>query len=71
MELSKYFIQTNIEPERMILCLLLVLTSELRPIIQIDGGKLMSSYINELYRRVIYRNNTNVTCSVIDQHMVD
>ncbi|TYI09268.1 hypothetical protein ES332_A09G060400v1 [Gossypium tomentosum] len=30
----------------------------LRPIIQIDGGKLMSSDINELYRRVIYRNNT-------------
>ncbi|QHN94170.1 DNA-directed RNA polymerase subunit beta' [Arachis hypogaea] len=35
-----------------------VLPPELRPIIQIDGGKLMSSDINELYRRVIYRNNT-------------
>ncbi|KAA8536590.1 hypothetical protein F0562_029068 [Nyssa sinensis] len=34
------------------------LPPELRPIIQIDGGKLMSSDINELYRRVIYRNNT-------------
>ncbi|MBA0556491.1 hypothetical protein Golob_026587, partial [Gossypium lobatum] len=32
--------------------------TELRLIIQIDGGKLMSSDINELYRRVIYRNNT-------------
>ncbi|KAB2018782.1 hypothetical protein ES319_D08G252900v1, partial [Gossypium barbadense] len=30
----------------------------LRPIVQIDEGKLMSSDINELYRRVIYRNNT-------------
>nr|YP_009407251.1 RNA polymerase beta' subunit [Drosera regia]ASA46218.1 RNA polymerase beta' subunit [Drosera regia] len=58
MELAKYFIRTNIEPEWMVLCLLPVLPPELRPIIQLDGGKLMSSDINELYRRVIYRNNT-------------
>nr|YP_009577015.1 RNA polymerase beta [Dichocarpum fargesii]QBK49254.1 RNA polymerase beta [Dichocarpum fargesii] len=58
MELAKHFIRINVEPERMVLCLLPVLPPELRPIIQIDGGKLMSSDINELYRRVIYRNNT-------------
>nr|YP_010304402.1 RNA polymerase beta' subunit [Monoon laui]YP_010352296.1 RNA polymerase beta' subunit [Polyalthia suberosa]ULM62319.1 RNA polymerase beta' subunit [Monoon laui]UOL50416.1 RNA polymerase beta' subunit [Polyalthia suberosa] len=58
MELAKHFIRTNVEPERMVLCLLPVLPPELRPIIQIDGGKPMSSDINELYRRVIYRNNT-------------
>uniref|UniRef100_UPI0030FEC6A1 RNA polymerase subunit beta' n=1 Tax=Dactylicapnos macrocapnos TaxID=54427 RepID=UPI0030FEC6A1 len=58
MQLAKHFIRTNVEPERMVLCLLPVLPPELRPIIQIDGGKLMSSDINELYRRVIYRNNT-------------
>nr|YP_010450960.1 RNA polymerase beta' subunit [Eleutharrhena macrocarpa]UTV00740.1 RNA polymerase beta' subunit [Eleutharrhena macrocarpa] len=58
MELAKHFIRTNVEPERMVLCLLPVLPPEVRPIIQIDGGKLMSSDINELYRRVIYRNNT-------------
>nr|YP_010690332.1 RNA polymerase beta' subunit [Paeonia sterniana]WBU13958.1 RNA polymerase beta' subunit [Paeonia sterniana] len=58
MELAKHFIRTNIEPEWMVLGLLPVLPPELRPIIQIDGGKLMSSDINELYRRVIYRNNT-------------
>nr|QYH50667.1 RNA polymerase beta' subunit [Aristolochia bracteolata] len=57
-ELAKHFIRTNVEPEWMVLCLLPVLPPELRPIIQIDGGKLMSSDINELYRRVIYRNNT-------------
>nr|ULQ65836.1 RNA polymerase beta' subunit [Flagellaria indica]ULQ65922.1 RNA polymerase beta' subunit [Flagellaria indica] len=57
-ELAKHFIRTNVEPERMVLRLLPVLPPELRPIIQIDGGKLMSSDINELYRRVIYRNNT-------------
>nr|UKB86463.1 RNA polymerase beta' subunit [Campsis grandiflora] len=58
MELAKHFLRTNIEPEWMVLCLLPVLPPELRPIIQIDGVKLMSSDINELYRRVIYRNNT-------------
>nr|QVL26965.1 RNA polymerase beta' subunit [Tectona grandis] len=58
MELAKHFLRTNIEAEWMVLCLLPVLPPELRPIIQIDGGKLMSSDINELYRRVIYRNNT-------------
>nr|YP_010049157.1 RNA polymerase beta' subunit [Meeboldia yunnanensis]QPL15492.1 RNA polymerase beta' subunit [Meeboldia yunnanensis] len=58
MELAKHFIRTNIDPEWMVLCLLPVLPPELRPIVQIDGGKLMSSDINELYRRVIYRNNT-------------
>nr|YP_009535671.1 RNA polymerase beta' subunit [Apostasia shenzhenica]AYJ83687.1 RNA polymerase beta' subunit [Apostasia shenzhenica] len=57
-ELAKHFTRTNVDPEQMVLCLLPVLPPELRPIIQIDGGKLMSSDINELYRRVIYRNNT-------------
>nr|YP_009166596.1 RNA polymerase beta' subunit [Epipremnum aureum]ALB38574.1 RNA polymerase beta' subunit [Epipremnum aureum]QJF46667.1 RNA polymerase beta' subunit [Zantedeschia rehmannii] len=57
MRLAKHFIRTNVEPERMVLCLLPVLPPELRPIIQIDGGNLMSSDINELYRRVIIRNN--------------
>ncbi|KAL5097768.1 hypothetical protein RYX36_002095 [Vicia faba] len=58
MELAKHFIRTNIEPEWMVLCLLPVLPPELRSIIQIDDDKLMNSDINELYRRVIYRNNT-------------
>ncbi|CAN6476541.1 unnamed protein product [Victoria cruziana] len=58
MELAKHFFRTNVEPEWMVLSLLPVLPPELRPIIQIDGGKSVSSDINELYRRVIYRNNT-------------
>ena len=40
-----------------VLCPLPVLPPELRLIIQIDGGKLMTSDINELYKRIIYRNN--------------
>nr|UDZ61164.1 RNA polymerase beta subunit [Limnocharis flava] len=58
MELAKHFIQTNVEPERMVLCLLPVLPPELRPAIRIDGDQLMISHINELYKRVIERNNT-------------
>ncbi|AES79470.1 DNA-directed RNA polymerase subunit beta [Medicago truncatula] len=46
MELVKHFIRTNIEPEWMVLSLLPVLPPELRPIIQIDGGKLMNVFIN-------------------------
>nr|YP_010392058.1 RNA polymerase beta' subunit [Cyananthus lobatus]UPX07667.1 RNA polymerase beta' subunit [Cyananthus lobatus] len=58
MGLAKHFILSNIEPEWMVLCLLPVLPPELRPIFQLEGGKLMSSDINELYRRVIFRNHT-------------
>jgi len=58
MELAKHFIRTNIEPEWMVLYLLPVLPPELRPVMKIDGGKRMISDINELYRRVLYRNNT-------------
>nr|YP_010286785.1 RNA polymerase beta' subunit [Hydrocharis dubia]UKT60901.1 RNA polymerase beta' subunit [Hydrocharis dubia] len=58
MQLAKHFIQTNVEPEWMVLCLLPVLPPELRPMVQIDDSKLISSDINELYKRVILRNNT-------------
>nr|YP_010392178.1 RNA polymerase beta' subunit [Wahlenbergia marginata]UPX07787.1 RNA polymerase beta' subunit [Wahlenbergia marginata] len=57
MGLAKHFIDSNIQPEWMVLCLLPVLPPELRPIIELDGGKLMSSDLNELYIRVITRNN--------------
>nr|YP_002456478.1 RNA polymerase beta [Trifolium subterraneum]ACF20558.1 RNA polymerase beta [Trifolium subterraneum] len=67
MELAKHFILSNIEPEWMVLCLLPVLPPELRPIIQIDGGKLISSDINELYRRVIGRNNTLIDLLTISR----
>jgi DNA-directed RNA polymerase subunit beta' len=56
MELAKRFLQTNIEPEWMVLYLLPFLLPELRPLIQIEGGKLISSDINELYKRVIEKN---------------
>ena len=57
-DLAKYFIQTNIKPEWMILSILPVLPPELRPMIELGEGELITSDLNELYRRVIYRNNT-------------
>nr|YP_009041046.1 RpoC1 [Tetraphis pellucida]AIB08531.1 RpoC1 [Tetraphis pellucida] len=57
-KLTKQFLQTNIEPEWMVLSLLPVLPPELRPMIELGEGELITSDLNELYRRVIYRNNT-------------
>ncbi|KAG6540242.1 hypothetical protein Mapa_018368 [Marchantia paleacea] len=42
----------------MVLSLLPVLPPELRPMIELGEGELITSDLNELYRRVIYRNNT-------------
>nr|YP_009667712.1 RNA polymerase beta [Schistochila macrodonta]QCW58488.1 RNA polymerase beta [Schistochila macrodonta] len=56
--LAKYFIQTNIKPEWMVLSILPVLPPELRPMIELGEGELITSDLNELYRRIIYRNNT-------------
>ncbi len=47
----------NIRPEWMFLTVLPVLPSGLRPMVQLDGGRYASSDLNDLYRRVINRNN--------------
>nr|YP_009240195.1 RNA polymerase b'-subunit-1 [Sciadopitys verticillata]AMO00762.1 RNA polymerase b'-subunit-1 [Sciadopitys verticillata]BCK60783.1 RNA polymerase beta subunit-1 [Sciadopitys verticillata] len=57
MKIAKYFIQTNVEPQWMVLELLPVLPPELRPMFESDEGELFSSDLNELYRTVILRNN--------------
>lgn len=51
------FLQNNLNPEWMILDVLPVLPPDLRPIIQLPGGKFATSDLNDLYRRVINRNN--------------
>nr|YP_009020328.1 RNA polymerase beta [Podocarpus lambertii]YP_010569611.1 RpoC1 [Podocarpus parlatorei]AHL24767.1 RNA polymerase beta [Podocarpus lambertii]UZF97392.1 RpoC1 [Podocarpus parlatorei] len=58
MKLTKHFIQTNIKPEWMVLCLLPVLPPEPRPMFQLDEGDIITSDINELYRKLILRNRT-------------
>jgi len=49
--------QAGIRPEWMLLTVLPVLPADLRPIVQLDGGRYASSDLNDLYRRVINRNN--------------
>jgi DNA-directed RNA polymerase subunit beta' len=53
----KSFIKNNLRPEWMILTILPVIPPDLRPIVTLEGGKLVSSDLNDLYRRIINRNN--------------
>ncbi|MGV3279130.1 DNA-directed RNA polymerase subunit beta' [Rickettsiales bacterium LUAb2] len=51
------FLKSGIRPDWMILDILPVLPPELRPLVPLDGGRFASSDLNDLYRRVINRNN--------------
>ncbi|HLS85647.1 MAG TPA: DNA-directed RNA polymerase subunit beta' [Burkholderiales bacterium] len=51
------FKASNIKPEWMIMEVLPVLPPELRPLVPLDGGRFVTSDLNDLYRRVINRNN--------------
>jgi DNA-directed RNA polymerase subunit beta' len=51
------FRKSGNKPEWMVLTVLPVLPPELRPMVQLDGGRFATSDLNDLYRRVINRNN--------------
>ncbi len=51
------FLNSNNKPEMMILEAVPVIPPELRPMVQLDGGRFATSDLNDLYRRVINRNN--------------
>ncbi len=51
------FIQTGANPSAMVLDVVPVIPPELRPMVQLDGGRFATSDLNDLYRRVINRNN--------------
>ena len=51
------FINSGIEPQWMILDVIPVIPPDLRPLVPLDGGRYASSDLNDLYRRVITRNN--------------
>lgn len=57
LEVVEAFKQSGNQPEWMILTVLPVLPPELRPMVQLDGGRFATSDLNDLYRRVINRNN--------------
>ncbi|MGZ5421102.1 MAG: DNA-directed RNA polymerase subunit beta' [Aeromicrobium sp.] len=51
------FLASNNKPEGMVLDTVPVIPPELRPMVQLDGGRFATSDLNDLYRRVINRNN--------------
>ena len=57
LKLFQGMLKANIRPEWMFLDVLPVLPPDLRPMVQLDGGRYASSDLNDLYRRVINRNN--------------
>ena len=57
MELVKMFSKSISRPEWMILDVIPVIPPDLRPMVQLDGGRFATSDLNDLYRRVINRNN--------------
>ncbi len=57
LKLVKSMIRAGIRPEWMIITNLPVIPPDLRPMVQLDGGRFAASDLNDLYRRVINRNN--------------
>jgi DNA-directed RNA polymerase subunit beta' len=57
LKLVESFIESGTRPEWMIMDVIPVLPPELRPLVPLDGGRFATSDLNDLYRRVINRNN--------------
>jgi DNA-directed RNA polymerase subunit beta' len=57
LEVAEAFRQSGNRPEWIILDVIPVIPPELRPMVQLDGGRFATSDLNDLYRRVINRNN--------------
>jgi len=57
LKLIESFIDSGNHPEWMVLTVLPVLPPDLRPLVPLDGGRFATSDLNDLYRRVINRNN--------------
>ena len=57
LRLIQGFLKAKLRPEWMCITILPVLPPDLRPMVQLDGGRFATSDLNDLYRRVINRNN--------------
>ncbi|MBR4944208.1 MAG: DNA-directed RNA polymerase subunit beta', partial [Peptococcaceae bacterium] len=57
LEVVEAFLKSSNKPSWMILDVLPVIPPEIRPMVQLDGGRFATSDLNDLYRRVINRNN--------------
>ncbi|MDC0289283.1 DNA-directed RNA polymerase subunit beta', partial [Akkermansiaceae bacterium] len=57
LKLARGFLHSNTRPEWMIMTVLPVIPPDLRPLVPLEGGRFATSDLNDLYRRVINRNN--------------
>jgi DNA-directed RNA polymerase subunit beta' len=57
LEVVEAFLHSGNKPEWMVMDVIPVIPPELRPMVQLDGGRFATSDLNDLYRRVINRNN--------------
>ncbi len=57
LEVAEAFRQSGNKPEWMVLDVIPVIPPDIRPMVQLDGGRFATSDLNDLYRRVINRNN--------------
>ena len=57
LEVVEAFRESNNRPEWMIMTVIPVIPPDLRPMVQLDGGRFATSDLNDLYRRIINRNN--------------
>jgi DNA-directed RNA polymerase subunit beta' len=57
LEVVEAFRESGNKPEWMIMTVIPVIPSDLRPMVQLDGGRFATSDLNDLYRRIINRNN--------------
>src|SRR5450755_4035218 len=57
LKLAESFLESGNKPEWMVMTVLPVLPPDLRPLVPLDGGRFATSDLNDLYRRVINRNN--------------
>lgn len=55
-EIIEHFLESGNKPEWMVLTVIPVIPPDLRPMVQLDGGRFATSDLNDLYRRVIHRN---------------
>lgn len=56
-KLIKSFINNGVRPESMVMTVVPIIPPDLRPMVALDGGRFATSDLNDLYRRVINRNN--------------
>ncbi len=57
LEVVEAFLKSDNKPEWMVLDVLPVIPPELRPMVQLDGGRFATTDLNDLYRRILNRNN--------------